>query len=314
MHQWTTVTYKSYCGTVEEEYHSWQVLVPRLALKYDFLLHGLFAMSALELADSSEDEMTQNYVNAALNYQSLSSGGLRTELSSTDLLTVAQDKHQALYASASILMVLALALPRFLMEPGDKYSMLEHLLSYLELLKGLIVVVYSKISDHREDPLLSNYKTWEELTVHPLDPAVRTGLDRIIELNEETHGSSRTEQHTPELQAMSYHAACRRAAFFLQECWEKCCEPDTRGYMLAWLLQSGRDFISAIKDKEPVALLILMHWGVLLENQSYGIWWAQRVGKSLVEDLSDVADALKNEKLRDGVAWAREQVGLDALP
>lgn len=314
MHQWTSITYKSYCGTVVEEYHSWQVLVPRLALKHDFLLYGLFAMSALEIADQTEDGSAQDYVNAALHYQSLSSSSLRTELSSTDLATVAQDKHQALYAAASILMVLALALPRFLMEPGEKYSMLEHMLNYLELLKGLIVVVYSKISDHREDPLLKNYRTWDELDVRPLESTTREALDRLVQLNEEIHGASRTKHDLSELQAMSYHAACRRAAFWLQECYERCSEPDTRGYMLAWLLMAGHDFIAAIKDKEPVALLMLMHWGVLLETQSYGIWWAQRVGRSLVEELSEVAAGSKNEKFADGVSWARAQVGLQDPP
>lgn len=57
LHQWSTVTYKSYCGTVEDEYWNWQVLVPRLAMQHDCLLHAILAMSALEIAAFAGDEI-----------------------------------------------------------------------------------------------------------------------------------------------------------------------------------------------------------------------------------------------------------------
>ena len=314
MHQWTSATYKSYCGTYESEYHAWQVLVPRMALKHDFLLHTLFAMSALELADTAESAPAQDYVHAALDYQSLSSSGLRNELSSIDLKAVPQEQHQALYAASSILMILALALPRFLKQPSERTEMLESMLTYIELLKGLVVVFYSRNKDHRDDPLMANYKTWDELPVKPIDSSVKEALDRLIALNEEVHGFARTDHRTPELQAMTYHAACRKAIFYLQECWERCSSPDTRGYMLAFLLQAGEDFIMALKEKEAVAVLITMHWGVLLESQSYDIWWARDVGKSLVEELSDILGLPDNENSMAGLRWTREQVGLSEVP
>ena len=104
LHQWSTVTFKSYCGTVVEEYYNWQVVVPQLALKHDCLLHGMLAMSALEIAafaEGTNDELSEKYVNIALEYHNLASCSLRTEL--TD---VTPDNRQALFALSSILMVM----------------------------------------------------------------------------------------------------------------------------------------------------------------------------------------------------------------
>ena len=77
-----SIRYKSYCGTIVGEYLNWQVVVPLLALKHDYLLHGMLAMSALEIAAFSTDDEDRidYYVNVALQYQSTASSGLRKEL------------------------------------------------------------------------------------------------------------------------------------------------------------------------------------------------------------------------------------------
>lgn len=37
--------YKSYCGSATAEYFNWQVVVPLLAMKQEYLMHGILAMS-----------------------------------------------------------------------------------------------------------------------------------------------------------------------------------------------------------------------------------------------------------------------------
>lgn len=274
------------------------------------MLHGIFAMSALEIGAFSENGTSEEYIYHALHYQNLASSELREELSKVDLTTITQDKHQALWALSSILMALSLALPPFTKQSGDRYNMLEHIMTFTELSRGLVIIVHSKLQSIKDDPLLCNYKEWEELAVLPIEPNTQEALERLKNLNEETYGAARTHRHTSELDAMTYHAACRKALFFLEDTISKCSTSETRAYGLAWVLLTGKDFLSALKNKEPVPLVILMHWAVFLEKQSYGIWYAERVGKYLVEDLSDDVSTHSNEKLRDALNWTREQVGL----
>lgn len=262
----------------------------------------------------SEGGISQEYLMHALHYENLASCELREELSNSDLLEVTQDKHQALWAVSSILMALSLALPPHTVQNGEKYNMLDHIMTYTELSRGLVVIVHSRVKSLKEDPLLCNYKEWDELVNRPIETNTQMAITRLTELNEEIYGASRTNKYSTELQAMTYHAACRRAIFFLEECFAKCSTPETRAYGLAWTLISGKDFLSALKAQESLALVVLMHWGVFLEKQSYGIWYVEQVGRYLVEDLSDSVSTVDNEKLKDSLNWAREQVGLEKVP
>ena len=309
LHQWATVTYKSYCGTVVDEYYNWQVVVPRLALGHDCLLHGMLAMSALEIAAFAEDNngLCNHYVNIALEYHNLASSGLRMEL-----LDVTPSNRQALFALSSILMVLGLALPRFASKRGEQGNMLDYMKTYLALLNGLRLIVDTKPDFRHTEPLLSDYRTWDSLPARKLEPELHLAVQSLVTLNEEMHGASRTELSTPEIQALSYHAANRRALFYLEQEFGKCRDPDTRAYALGWPLRAGHDYMAAIAEREPVALVILMAWGVLVEQVSYDIWWMQSVGKKLVESLSEMMiDMSLNENFNEAFRWARKQVGLE---
>ncbi|KAK5169727.1 uncharacterized protein LTR77_005705 [Saxophila tyrrhenica] len=307
LHQWTTVTYKSYCGTMASEYHNWQVVVPRVALQHDYLLHGMLAMSALEIAAFTKDDESRvdDYVNTALEYHNLASSGLRRELSN-----ITPANRQALFALSSILLILGLALPRFVLQRGEQGNMLDYMMTYLALLKGLRTIADTEADYRKKEPLVANFKVWNALPAQVLEPELLELFQRLSILNEEMHGASQVDLDTPELQAMSYHAACRRAMFYLEEDFAKCRDVSTRSYSLGWPLRAGHEYAVALNDKEPVALLTMMVWGVLLEQTSHGVWWAEGIGSRVVEDLSKLVDTQGNAKLMACVQWARVEVGL----
>ena len=308
LHQWSTVTYKSYCGAVEEEYYNWQVVVPRLALQHECLLHGMLAISALELAAFTEfdDDLCSHYVDIALEYHVLASSGLRIELTN-----ITSENRQAAFALSSILMVLGLALPRFASRRGEEGNYLDHVVTYLALLRGLRVIVDTKDDFCNTEPLLANYRSWDSLPVTKLEPEQQLVLQDIAALNEEMYGAAHTPTGMSEEKAISYHAANRRALFYLQSEFEKCRCHDTRAYALGWPLRAGPEYMAAIAHKEPIALVILMAWGVLIEQVSLGVWWMEEVGKRMIADLSDMVGVGLNDRLDDAVRWARTQVALD---
>lgn len=75
----------------------------------------------------------------------------------------------------------------------------------------------------------------------------------------------------------------------------------------------GQDFMTDLGEDESMALLILLHWAVLLETLGE-LWWARGAGESLVEDL---VAALERAVLSSGcgsswieaVEWARQEAG-----
>lgn len=78
MHHWTTSTYKSLCST-PADVTCLQVDVPRWALKHHYLLDGILAISALEIAICEPDigDSRSAYIHAAMEYYDMASTAFR---------------------------------------------------------------------------------------------------------------------------------------------------------------------------------------------------------------------------------------------
>ena len=301
MHQWTISTYKSMCGALEIAYPVWQQLVPREALKHEYLLWSMLAMSALEIAMSSEHRQTSNYLSTALEYQDLALNSFRTQI--TD---VTESNSQAIFAFSVITMVLTMAIPQC-----DGSSLVEGMVFHYDHLRGVRSLVRSSVDSLRESPLLANLKAFEEGPSEKLESSVETAFERLNAVNDVRNDPARKESREAKLQVISHHAVCRKAIFHLEEFFARCVDPLKAGYSLGWLQLAGQEFVQAIKESDPVALLLLMYWGVLAERINDGIWWAKYAGKSLVEELSGAIDAGDDLELGAAISWAREQVGLE---
>ena len=305
MNQWTAETYKVFCGTATGEYHTWQVLVAQEGLRHDYVLYGMFAMAALEIARASQHEGPSNYVNIALEYQNLASSSFRAELSN---LTEANS--QAIFAFSLITMILSIALPQFMKDQAEPISMLDSQVLHYELLRGVGLIVQSSRDWLESGPLLRNAQRYNSLPIGEIDADTQAAIDRLNAINDEKHDLARAETRLAKAQAMTFHAACRRAIFYLEECFARCIEPLQRGYALAWLGLSGAEYVSAIKQRNAVALLIMMHWGVLAERASYDVWYAQSVGKNLVKEISEIVSANGDPTFDTALRWTWDQVGL----
>ncbi len=299
------MTHKSFCGAMEDEYHTWQVLIPREGLKHSFLLHGLLAMASLEIAAVGDQPNHTDYVNAAFEYYDKALSSFRSELAN-----ITPDKQEAVLAFSMITMVLSLALPQFISSLHEPHSMVKDMIAHFELVRGVGAIALQHWQCFREGPILRNIKLFDELQMKPLEPDLESAIARLNALNEEKHDPVLVQSRTAKLQTITNHAACRKAIFHLEESFTKCEEPANRGYALAWLNLTGKDYVAAVETADPVALLALMHWGVLLERCSDGIWWMQSIGKSLVDEVTKALAAETDPVLRASISWARGQVGL----
>lgn len=290
---------------MEAEYHTWQVIIPREALQHDFLLHGLFAMASLELAAVEDLPNSDDYVSAALDYHANALGSFRVELAN-----LIPKNQQAVLAFSMFTYVLSLALPHFTKARGDTGRMVQNMVAHFELSRGAGILARQNWDELREAPILRTIKTLNELPSEPIEPTIESALARLNAVNDEKHNPAFDQSRDAKLQTITYHAACQRAIVHLEELFSKCEQPAHRGYALAWLNLTGRDYVEALESADPVALLVLMHWGVLGDRCGDGLWWARSIGSSLVDEVTEALVAETNPVLRDSVSWAREQVGL----
>ena len=290
---------------MEAEYHTWQVILPREGLKHSFLLHGFFATASLEIAAVGDQPNHADYVSAALEYHDNALSSFRSELAN-----ITPDKQQAVLAFSMITMVLSLALPQLTKARDEHHSMMKNMVAHFELVRGVGILTQQHWDGLRKTPILRNTKPFDELQMEPLEPSLESAIARLNALNEERHNPVLDQSRASKLQTITYHAACRKAIFHLEELFSWCKQPLQRGYALAWLNLTGREYVTAVENADPVALLALMYWGVLAERCSDGIWWARSIGESLVDEITNALSAETDPVLRASVSWARGQVGL----
>jgi len=101
MHHYTTVT----CGTIPAPRGTEHVLrddIPRLGLRFSYLMHQLLAVSALHIAYVSPDsDSSKKYLSRASHHQAIAISGMRPALSKP----ITEGTSRALFAASAFLMV-----------------------------------------------------------------------------------------------------------------------------------------------------------------------------------------------------------------
>ncbi|KAH9886522.1 hypothetical protein F4778DRAFT_469199 [Xylariomycetidae sp. FL2044] len=84
------------------------------------------------------------------------------------------------------------------------------------------------------------------------------------------------------------HQLYRRAIDWLRRCYAEDARALLRGYCCTFPSAAGRGFAAALKAAEPLALLVTMHWAVLLDRLPAEYWWADDIGRRLALEIADV--------------------------
>lgn len=306
MSRWCVVTYKSCCTEIAEDHIVWQKQVPDLSLQYDYLLNGLLALSAFEIASTGTHYRTK-YVDLGHHYQGLALSSFRVHLPH-----IGQESFEASLCFSMMLMVLALASAQFgsSSPKGTQNDMVQRTLTHFELVRGCEAVIHGKEEHLLQLPFVQKLRHFEDLAQAPLDPRVEMAVANLNDLNEKRIESSVAAPYEHRLLQVSHWKACKAAIGLLRELYAKCDNVDYSGYILAWLNLSGDEFIEAIKTSDHVALLALAFWGVLAEKLSHQVWWAKDFGRLLIEEIFGL-DQFQNadQLVQDLISSARELIG-----
>lgn len=311
MHRWSTSTYRTF-GPSPEEHQLLQVDIPRDALKYDFMLNGIYAIASLDLAvaTSSGAETARTpgildsttYLCAAFEYYGKASIGYRNELRQ-----LSRENYQAVWVFSTVVSVFHLALPyEGPSASGTDGSMLNRMVTIFEAANGsswVTKVSYDWLVEGLA--LAKEMQSVEEASPDILDMDTKLAMGRLRLLEEVT----RTSRGTSSSRNISYEAAIA----LLERSFAEDVKGLIPGFCFAWPGEVGLDFISAMKKSEPVALFLLMHWAVLLHRIPQEAWWVRSVGRNLAEELSDVLSHSEYSAMPEwaaGISWVRRQVDL----
>jgi hypothetical protein len=318
MHRWSTTTYKSIC-TLPEDEPCIQVELPRWALKHEFLLHGIFAMSALEAAicaghgmDEAESAM---YVRAAMEYYDKGSGAFRAQL-----LEVSPENIHSVYMFSYMAMAINMALSQCVPDGDGNQSMLARITMLLELFLGSSSIAARHMDWLLDGPISTLIIRAGLLLVpaimQPIDAATDTALERLSSVvNRGVAMPNENDDQATKDAASARIESYQNAATNLRVCFSVDINSRMTGFCVAFPSLAGRDFTLGVKNSEPVALFLLLHWAILLQRLGDWMWWAGSVGRRLVQEIADVLvntypELATTPEWRDGISWAYEQVGI----
>lgn len=284
------------------------------SFKYPWLLNSMLAMSALDIAmcgEISVDIDSRLYVETSLKYYDLASEGLRGALGNVDA-----ESYLWVYLSSFIVSCLEMALPQCMQYPGSS-SMLQHMSVLFDLFAsngflGTLNWEWMMNSPAKESVQLAAARAFPQ---QEPDSDTKQIIDRMVAVVERVEATDGCNITTPPRLKETYQRAVALLRLPLLE------EPrnQVKGFAVAVPMYAGAFFAEAVKEGEPIALFLLMHWGVLMERLAgLGAWWAISVGKKLVSEISEILVQtqpfiMSVPDFHDAIQWARGEVGLPAV-
>ncbi|KAJ5334146.1 uncharacterized protein MYU51_004607 [Penicillium brevicompactum] len=269
MHKFSTDTFQSLCVS-DSETQIWQITIPRLALKNDYLMNGILALASMHIATSAEPAETLLYNDAGLQYYNRSLTPFRNAIDN-----ITPQNCNAVFAHSIVMIAITIASPRLTATKDDTTSITENIVTLFELLQGVRKIMQVSQSWIKLE-LFSKGEFWKK-TPEELDPDTESALVHLSALNDEVMVGIYSEQHRINREVISH----------LRHCYAKFARSPDPAPVLAWLARVEKEFVDSLRCRQPFSLLILMYWGVLLTELHGKRWWAKNSGRALIAELLD---------------------------
>ena len=308
MHRWSTVTFKSLVTPAIADEEIWQKSVPKVALKVDFLMNGILALAACEMACSSPAEGWEKYANAAFEFQDHAFRSYQAHIRNLN----ADNQDGVLYFSL-MLLELTMASSRLASLTGEVESKVQRVLQFHDLVRGANFVMVNHSDRLRVYPEFQKVTPLSTLPEVSLDPSVEAAIANLTALNEDRAAYSLDAPAEMRFRSVMCEGACKKAIFWLKECFARCDNAKYRMWPLGWISMSGDDYIKAIKHGDQVALLTLMCWAVLIQPLGTDYWWARGFGKSLIDEILGSIPEGVDLRMRAVIYWARDRVAMEEM-
>jgi hypothetical protein len=295
LHQYTIATHQNLTDIFETP-NLWQIDVVRDAFNHDFLLNGIFSLVALEEAHKNPDS------SAALSITSIEYMEPALRRFRTLLGDITTNNENALFAFSCIISLSTFAQLRMFRATDLTWgTLMDKLQAVLECVQGARNLVIASELWNKPGPFLPYLSSLQDKDIRALDPDINHALDRLHFIHTDMTMRTVTISSRDELLSTAIDR--------LRECWWR------KILSVEWLNDMGKAFLIELRNQDPVAKLILAHWGAsLISINQY--WWGAGTAKNIV---ACATQELEQEfvggslEFLDAIRWPRKYVGLDDL-
>ncbi|KFY88614.1 hypothetical protein V500_06237 [Pseudogymnoascus sp. VKM F-4518 (FW-2643)] len=271
MHHWCTKTCHSFTSRLSDLFQGYVV---EEAVKHDFLMESILALTCLHIASKQEDRISAaNYASEGLRYQNNAVRPFHAALHD-----VTPSNCHVIFACSVVTMACTIVSPLLPTSNREKVtSAIESFLPLFDFVKGISSVVYISREWLEAGPLgaMFHMKAFGALEdVATIRPPFQRLRDLVI-------SNTATGEISPIVHEIYLQTIDQLEVATI------------KNNTVPWLGFVGKEFIEELRMRQPLALIIFMYWGVLL-NRMEELWWAKYLGKRLIEELSE--DLIKRGK------------------
>jgi hypothetical protein len=228
------------------------------------------------------------YINTALEYHNQTLTPFRHAIDA-----ISHENCDAVFAHSVVTTIISIALPQLTTERGE-ISMIEKIIVAAELLQGVGSISRLCRPWMKFKLFTSQGDFWEESKAPP-DRETEAALDSLSALTDEVADVDQRRVLSDTLQT-------------LRRCFARYSSMRDVASPFAWLTVTDKEFFRAVRSRQPMALLILLYWGVLLHDLEGKMWWAKNSGSALILEL--LAELRPYQSRWENILlWPRKKIG-----
>ncbi|KAH6842324.1 hypothetical protein B0I37DRAFT_195753 [Chaetomium sp. MPI-CAGE-AT-0009] len=330
MHRWSTRSWTCQESTPVCRPYLLEHL-PRTALRNGYLLNAILATAAVDLAVSYKDSSPRDsasYFRTALEYGNKAMSDFRTQVTTL----TPENVDLAIYFSSLVGVV------HFAVSADKDVSIIDRVCEHadLTLKSGQIAVenlAWIMAGTSPIPTVMQNYAVNLAL-LDKLDPKTRAALELMSSVSRQVRvpptsptiqGSAILTGKMPVPPHEGQGPLARELHVYLlaigqtKYCYAEDLRNKLKAYFHTMFAVAGVHFSAAVRNREPMALFIIMYWGVLVHRarRDPSLWVLVSEGRNIVAEstllvfCSEIVDV---PGVREGIAWTRFQVGLPELP
>jgi hypothetical protein len=266
----------------------WQNMPFHDGMTYPFVLDAVLAVAALHKV-YMEPQNSEKYTSACLFYQNQCLRAYFKELSNIN-----QDNCHAMFAVSALINVLTIAMSR-----GSSSlvatSPLETLFTTFKLLRGIQVVLHGNFDTVRSAHYKEIFSVPEVPPDSVVSPEVSHAMKELLRLASDSNPEAapdRIQLYKSSIESLEKH-------FLDVE------QVQNFGAIIAWPLSLDETATELLRARDPMMMLIFVHYGVLYLH-IHERWWAHNFGCRLIWELSESLHALDASWL-PLTSWARSK-------
>ncbi|KAK1143452.1 hypothetical protein N8T08_006780 [Aspergillus melleus] len=287
MVQWCTATYRTISRNSAVEW-IWHAVVPREAMRYPALMHGIMAVSALHLSFASSGSTKDLYLRMAIAHHSQAAVGVTSKAASSPNLADCN----ATFALSTVMIVYSFACAR-VTGPAKNMPVLDELCRVFRCAQesaDVLPALVDRVSQGELRSLLAFDNSQPKMP-----DTSRLAIMSLSRLN------ASLAARDPSHETAMYDTIIN----YLGDSLDKLARGgEIMVILFYWIFNLPSRYRDLLTEHHPFALVILAHYAVVIHSLR-GSWWMGNLGSRLIEQIGQSL----GPEWRPAIDWVIDATG-----